>query len=144
MEQRRILYEETGGVGGLLRPGRRGGTPPRRPRPQLTGPRCVLTVVAMVLPARALPAERGRAGDSPSATELRRQKLSPGGHRRHGQLTADPALQRRTHTHARTYARTFPAGACALDLHSPPREEGRASAVCARAELHRPGPHPSP
>lgn len=115
----------------------------RRPRPEgkarppsarsLTGPRCVLTVVAMV-PRR--PAPRPTGADVPATLRrsLRRRRLSPARPQpppqsADGHPAPCRALRRRRaapplpapRTHARTHARAVPVDACAV----PPRR-GRA------------------
>ena len=120
---------------------------PRSPSPArtLTGPRCVLTVVAMVLRGLRL-AHRERTRPQPSAPESATPTAVPA---RPPQppppRSADGRPRPRTAhcagaesapplpaPHARTHARALPAGACVADLSGPqPREMAPELAVCA-------------
>lgn len=103
----------------------RGESPP--PPRRLTGPRCVLTVVAMVLGRRASPAENRHAGDLPSGACVAANGC-PSEAAAAGQLTAAPpprrALRRRRAAPPlpapRAHPRALPAGACAVAPPPPP------------------------
>lgn len=121
--------------------------PASQPKP--TGPRCVLTVVAMVWPAPRL-ASRELTRGRPSAQSRDPTVVPRRRRRRHSQLTAGPApalptAQARAAPPLpapRSRARALPPGACAVAPPAPqPREMAPEPAVCAcsRAAARRAG-----